>query len=291
MIKSMTGFSKTELAEDGVNISIEIKSLNGKNLDINTRIPKSLSEHEIDIRNLIKKYIHRGSLSVNLMVDYDESDASFQFDLDKAATIANQIADLKKKLKIRDALKLEHILPLSANYMQKYDPMDDSSIWPHIEKGIENTLKELDKMRKKEGQNIQRDITKRINNFEKEVGEIQKLGENRIPEEQKKYKEKIARMFENDEIDEQRLQTEIVLMADKLDISEECVRLFSHLKQFNEYLKDRLPSGRKLNFLLQEMHREINTIGTKAANSNISIKVVNLKEEIERIREQVQNIE
>jgi uncharacterized protein (TIGR00255 family) len=146
-------------------------------------------------------------------------------------------------------------------------------------------------MRLKEGKQILNDINNRMKKISDNVNKIEKLGIEKIPAERERLRQRIAQMFESDEYDEQRLQTEMVLMADKLDISEECVRLYSHFKFFNETVKANEPSGRKLNFLLQEMNREINTIGSKASDAYISQLVVLVKEELERIREQIQNIE
>lgn len=291
MLKSMTGFSKAEASENGVSINLEIKSLNGKNLDINCRMPRTLSDKELEIRNIVRQKVTRGSVQIYINVDYEESESTFGFDLDQAQNVYKEIQELKKKLRIRDAIKLDNVLAYSNNYMSK-EVLDKSETeWKLVSKSLRYALNELDKMRKKEASNISKDIMKRLNMFQDHVTKIEKLGFERIPQEQDKYKEKIARMFENDEIDEQRLQTEIVLMADKLDISEECTRLKSHIQLFIDTTRAKTSQGRKLNFIIQEMHREINTIGSKAQNTKISHMVVNLKEELERLREQVQNIE
>ncbi|MDC1067989.1 YicC family protein [Candidatus Kapabacteria bacterium] len=291
MIKSMTGYSKKEFADKGYVVSVEIKSLNGRNLDLNIRLPRQLNQYEIDIRNLGRSKVHRGSISLNINFEPEETKDIFKIDFDKAGAIYDEIYELNTWLKTGDKVKLDNLMSFSSMFMAKQEDEDTANLWSVIRSAVQSAFDELDKMKRKEGLNLAKDISKRISLFNSELVQIQKLGLERIPEEQDRYKEKIARLFENDEIDEQRLQTEIILMADKLDISEECVRLFSHIDVFNETMKDKEPSGRKLNFLLQEMHREINTIGTKASNSVISIKVVNLKEEIERIREQIQNVE
>jgi len=152
-------------------------------------------------------------------------------------------------------------------------------------------LKSLDKMKRDEGTKLSKDLQNRMKKIKNSVKEIETVGMARIPEERQKYREKIAQLFESDEIDEHRIQMEIVLIADKLDISEECVRMNSHIKYFFESFKTEEPIGRKINFLLQEMNREINTIGSKANNAQISHLVVSTKEELEIIREQIQNIE
>jgi uncharacterized protein (TIGR00255 family) len=291
MIKSMTGFAKGEASKNGINLSLEIKSLNSRNLDITCRIPRSISHNELEIRTMIRQKLDRGAVSVNIYVDYDEGGSGVEIDPMEAARVHSSLGEVRKKLKIKEAVKLDHILVFS-QYMLKKDELEDSKVeWELAIDCLRNALLDLDKMRKQEGQNLYRDIAKRVKKFHEHIKEIERLGYERIPQTQEKYKEKIAQMFANDEIDESRLQTEIVLMADKLDISEECTRLASHVQLFTEASKANVSSGRKLNFILQEMHREINTIGSKANNTKISHMIVGLKEEIERLREQVQNIE
>lgn len=292
MIKSMTGFSKVEKSNEKYNVSVELKSLNGKNLELNFRMPKYLNEKEIELREIFRKKIFRGSLSIYINIEDKIGSEKFKFNLDEAKNVQNELINLRKELKIKESIKIEHLLNYSDQFIENSSHSElNNEIWEITKQCIYQAIDEMDSMRQKEGGNIARDLGRRIKNFTNQVKEIEKLGIERIPEEQERYKEKIARLFENDEIDEQRLQTEIVLMADKLDITEECVRLLSHLKLFDDYMKDKLPSGRKLNFLMQEIHREVNTIGAKSSYTKISHKVVNLKEDIERIREQVQNIE
>jgi uncharacterized protein (TIGR00255 family) len=292
MIKSMTGFSKVEETVGNVNIAVELKSLNGKNLELNFRMPKFLNEKEIELREIFRKSIFRGTLSIYINIEDKLAGENFSFNIEEARKIQDELLNLRKELKIKETIKIEHVLAYSEHFKDQSSNSEFTpEIWDATRKCVLKAIEELDSMRRKEGGNIARDLGRRLKFFTDQVKEIEKLGIERIPEEQERYKEKIARMFENDEIDEQRLQTEIVLMADKLDISEECVRLLSHLQLFNEYMRDKMPSGRKLNFLMQEIHREVNTIGSKSSYTKISHKVVNLKEDIERIREQVQNVE
>jgi len=292
MIKSMTGFSKVEKAIGNVNVSVELKSLNGKNLELNFRMPKYLNEKEIEMREIFRQKVFRGTLAIYINIEDKIGGEKFAFNIDEATNIQNELNRLRKELKIKETIKLEHLLSYSEHFVGSSNNTSlTADIWKLTLECLNEAIEGMDSMRRKEGGNIARDLGRRIGMFRNQVKEIEKLGIERIPEEQERYKEKIAKLFENDEIDEQRLQTEIVLLSDKLDITEECVRLLSHLKLFDEYMKDKLPSGRKLNFLMQEIHREVNTIGSKSSYTKISHKVVNLKEDIERIREQVQNIE
>ncbi len=291
MLKSMTGYSKSDETETGVTAIVEIRSLNGKNLDISCRMPRSLAPKEIEIKDTIRRALARGSVMVNINIDVDGTSSPLTFDMDAASKCFEQLTELKKNLKLRDSVKMEHLMRFTDYFVATEENKDEALLWKLVAKALRIGLKELEKMRKKEGQNISRDLNKRMKNIHKQVGIVEGLGLERIPAEREKLRQRVAQLFENDEYDEQRLQTEIVLLADKLDISEECVRLHSHIKYFFESLKANEPVGRRLNFMMQEMHREINTIGSKANDAQISQYVVGIKEEIERIREQIQNIE
>ncbi len=291
MIKSMTGFSKSEAKEQGVTAVVELKALNSRYLDINCRLPKYLSHKELDVRDIIKQFLIRGSVTVNISIEADESLMPFFIDENAAQNIYKKLNSLKHKLKLKETVKLDHLLQFSTYFQQMEEEENVELFWRVAKKALNQALRNVDNMRKKEGGQLARDLNNRMNNIQKDVDKIEGLGIERVPEERERLRMRLAQLFESDEIDEQRLQTEMVLMADKLDISEECVRLNSHIKFFFETLKSKESSGKKLNFLLQEMNREINTIGSKANDANISQVVVNVKEELEKIREQVQNIE
>lgn len=291
MLKSMTGFSKSETSENNIKAIIELKSLNGRYLDINCRMPRHLGHYELELRDIIKKSLDRGSVSVNVFIEKEAAAADFSINEKAAAEVFSSLNSLKKSLKIREAVKLEHLLQFSQSFTQKPDDDTEKIEIKIVKAGLRKALKTLDNMRNREGREIEKDLNKRMQKIQSEVDKIQDLSINKIPDERERLRQRIAQLFESDEIDEQRLQMEMVLLADKLDISEECVRLNSHIKFFFKELKVRDSSGRKINFLLQEMHREINTIGSKANDAEISQLVVSVKEELERIREQVQNIE
>ena len=291
MIRSMTGFSKAEAREDGIGINVEFKSLNGRNLEINCKMPRSISEKELEVRNFVRKNLSRGTVSIYINLEQDETKTPFGFDHEAAAVTHKAIVDLRKHLKVKDAVKMENVLQFSDHFLKNEDVQNTELIWQLTKDALTDAVMTLNDMRKKEGLNIARDINKRIKNINDYILKIEKIGIEQIPETREKYRQKIAKLFENDEIDESRLQTEIVILSDKLDISEECVRLYSHVKLFNSAMKERIAVGRKLTFLCQEMNREINTISSKCNNSDISHLSILFKEELERIREQVQNIE
>jgi uncharacterized protein (TIGR00255 family) len=209
---------------------------------------------------------------------------------DAASSVFQTLGAIKKKLKIKEPVTLENVLVFSEQLLvSEATDMSDME-WKVVNKALHNALRDIDTMRKSEGKELASDLHKRIKLIEESLIVVENRAAKRVPEERERLRARIGQLFESDEIDEQRLQMEIVLLADKLDISEECVRLRSHIKFFNETMKS-VDAGRKLNFLLQEMHREVNTIGSKANDAEVAHNVVSMKEELEKMREQVQNIE
>lgn len=292
MIKSMTGYSKVTISEKGLGISCEIKSLNGRNLELNAKMPRTLNAKEFEIRDIVKENIARGSVALYINLENENIKSEFDINKDIASEIYAKLTDLKKTLKVKEAVTLADLLAFSNQFVQKTDEqMDIEEHWKSIQKCLKDCLKEHDKMRRKEGTNIQKDMEKRVKNIQDILKNIEIASSTRVQTEIDRLRQRIAVLLENDEIDDQRLNMELVLMADKYDIAEETVRLHSHIKHFFDIVKENNPVGQKLNFLLQEMNREVNTIGSKINDASIAHMVVSAKEEIERIREQVQNVE
>ena len=291
MIKSMTGFSKAEAALEGIKVITEIKSLNGKGLELNFRIPKQLHHKEMEMRDFFRNNISRGTVFINISIETDNEKVKFAINQNVANQCFNELNTLKKNLKIKDVITLSHILTFSDKISQNDQEFNEEIVTKLVSKTIQAGLKSLEAMKQKEGQNISKDIVQRLKNVQELVKKIEEITNNRIPQERERLRNRIAQIFESDEIDEHRLQMEIVILADKLDVSEECIRLESHFDFFAEAIKSKEPAGRKINFLLQEINREINTIGSKSNDASISQHVVNAKEELEKIREQIQNAE
>lgn len=291
MIRSMTAFSKAEASEKGIKTTVELKSLNGRYLDINFKCPRNMSQKEILVRDTVKSSISRGSVTVSVNIEYENPSQLFSINEDVAMAVFQSLKDLKKKMNIRDSVKLENVLAFAQFFNNGKEDEDSELEWRIAKKALTKALANLDKMRNQEGQEIFKDFNNRLKKITSSVAKIEELSAQRVINEREKLRQKIALLFESDEIDENRIQMEIVMIANRLDISEECVRLRSHLKFFRETTKSNDPIGQKLNFLLQEMNREINTIGSKADSAEISQIVVQVKEELERIREQVQNVE
>lgn len=286
----MTGFSKAAVTESGITATVEIRSVNGRYLEISPKLPKNLTYKELELRDLVKGSMERGNVSVSVKVESTGVSKS-SLDADKAAAYYTSLSALKKKLKIAEPVTISDLLQIEDIFSSSEDEGQDEAQWKVVAKALKQAVAGIDTMRKNEGKEIAKDLKERIKTIETTLDEVESLGMKRIPEERERLRARVAQLFDNDEIDEQRLQMEIVLLADKLDISEECVRLRSHIKFFNEQLKSTESLGRTMNFMLQEMNREINTVGSKANDATIARMVVQCKDELERIREQVQNIE
>lgn len=291
MLKSMTGFARVDYQKDGVKLTIEVKCLNGKQLDINTRLPRNMQSFDMMVRDMIKSKFSRGTFSINLNIENTQVDKLLSFNPEKVKAVYDSLNQIRTALKIKEPVKLEQVLNYQELISDQEEEIDERYYGNLIKQAINKALVTIDQMRINEGKNIEKDIANRIKKIQQTVDKIRAKGLERIPTEREKYRQKIAQMFEGDEIDEQRIYLEMVILADKLDISEECVRLDSHIKYFFKTLKENESAGRKINFLMQEMNREINTIGSKVNDAELSQMVVLVKEEIERIREQIQNIE
>lgn len=291
MIRSMTGFSKAEVSENGITATIELKSLNGRNLDISCRLPRNLNHKEIELRDILKKNISRGTLSININIQRTEATQVFNFNKDAAKLCYESLNSFRNELKLKETVKLEHVLHFTNSFPQPEQTDDSENEWKVVMKALKNAVIQINKMKMNEGQQISKDMLARMKKISGILDKIESISTNKIPEERERLRQRVAQLFDSDEIDEHRIQMELVLIADKLDISEECVRMRSHIKFFFETFKDQDPIGRKINFLMQEMNREVNTIGSKSNDTEIAHLVVAVKEDLERIREQVQNLE
>ncbi|MFM7544630.1 MAG: YicC/YloC family endoribonuclease [Ignavibacteria bacterium] len=291
-MKSMTGFAKSENNDHGINAIVEIKSVNGRYLEPSIKLPRTLSSKEIEVRDMLRKALNRGSVFVNVQVEYAEGEAKIpSINIDKAKAIHGMLQNLQKELQSDDSVNLNQVLTFSQHFIES-DKDDIAELqWTVVREALKQALKSLDAVKTQEGNELSADMLMRINTIEQSLVYVEERSKTRIPEERERLRQKLALLLDNDEIEEHRMNQEIIILADKLDVSEESVRLRSHIKYFRELLNDSEPIGRKLNFLTQELNREINTIGSKANDVDIARIVVGMKEELERIREQAQNIE
>lgn len=291
-MKSMTGFAKSEINDHGIHAIVEIKSVNGRYLEPTIKLPRTLSSKEIEVRDMLRKALNRGSVFVNVQVEYAEGEAKIPgINIGKAKAIHDMLKQLQQELQIDNQVHLNQVLSFSQHFIESEKDDIAEMQWNVVREAMKQALKALDTARTNEGNELSADMLMRINMIEQSLGYVEERSKTRIPEERERLRQKLSILLDNDEIEEHRLNQEIIILADKLDVSEESVRLRSHIKYFRELLNDAEPIGRKLNFLTQELNREINTIGSKANDADIARIVVGMKEELERIREQAQNIE
>ncbi len=287
----MTGYGKGIAENKNISMEVEVKSVNSRFLDIYLKVPNSLMNKELEIREIIKNKISRGKLSVIIQLkNMGIENGMPVVDKDKLKAYISVIKDVKKISKITEKIKLEHLLFNRDVFIQN-DKEFGEEVFKLIRKGLESALDQLIKMRRNEGKELSKDLKRRIEIIDDKVSEIQEESGKSVNEYYAKLKERMKAMIEDITSYSDRLELELALLADKSEITEECVRLKSHLKFFLESMEQDEEPGRKLNFLCQEMNREANTISAKTISTTITHNSVLIKEEIEKIREQIQNIE
>ena len=292
MVTSMTGFGRGEASEDGITVGVELRSVNSRFLEVSARLPRSLSSRETEIKDLVRKRISRGK--INILVNLErEGNGTIPLKVDPLAAKAYHklLNELRRTVRLKESVKLIHLLEFSDIFESLDDESSEEKEWALTRASILAAVEELKTMRIQEGRELEEDFRNRIGVLQGHVDAVDRLSREQIPTERERLRERIKQLMESETIDEGRLEMEIAVLADKLDVTEECVRFRSHNKFFLEALDKREPVGRKLNFLLQEMHREANTLGSKSSSTEIAHIVVHVKEELERIREQLQNIE
>jgi uncharacterized protein (TIGR00255 family) len=293
MIKSMTGFATAEITDGEVTVTADIRSYNSRHLDVVLRVSPGSLELEEKIKGLIAGKILRGRLEVKIQIkDATGGAVSFEIDWPRAEGMHAALIQLKNKFGLQDDLSIEHLLGVGG-VVKPVETADESEqLWPTIEDCLTRAFDDLDTMRRKEGNFIAGDLYARLDYIETCLGEIKDDSDDLLSQYQERLKERIAALTQEIvELDPARLAQEAAYLADRSDISEEIVRVESHVKQFRHIMGSDEPGGRKLNFLLQELHREFNTIGSKIGDADTSHRVVDVKSELEKIREQIQNVE
>ena len=293
MIISMTGFGKAEGNFGTRRYRVEITSVNNRFLEISMRYPKRLASKEYELKEVLRKKISRGKLNVFIGIDTDSRneqggmhDENKIKEFHKLAQNINKIIGSKEVIKLRDILELGEFVSLTD------ESNADEKETEFVSKLIGKAADDLSRMKTMEGKNLEKDMLGRIKSIEREADRIIILSKKRVKVESERIKKKLESIIAGrKDIDDKRVEMEIVLFADKSEISEELTRLRSHTKFFVDYAKSDELAGRRLNFLIQEMNREINTIASKSSDAVISQKSAFLKEELEKIREQLQNVE
>ena len=286
MIKSLTGFGSVELNDDSYQLNIIIRTVNSRFLDIKFRGIDLNPKLEMEVRKEIQKSLLRGNIQIQIYNrNGTKNNNGIKFNRERYEQIERLIHTIKKeygrRLKLSDLISIND-LTVGSESIEITDSI--------LLKGISNAVKQVDNMREEEGAAIGTDIKNRIGLILKSLQKIEKLSEDFVQEQNIKYREKIKLLLNDLKVDEDRLAQEIAINVDRYDFTEEIVRSISHCEQLTSFLKINEPVGKKLNFVLQELSREVNTIGSKSPSSRVSQMIVELKSEIEKIREQVQNI-
>lgn len=291
MIYSMTGFSTDVYTDEKYVLEIEVRSLNSRFLDLSLRMPKELNQFEYSVRDLIKSKLVRGKVSVNINFSLNmmasEDSSLKESELLRILDLLNKI---KAKSNISEEVSLNQLLLFRENFIDNGNSgfeLDEEILMNTLSKAVDNLIE----MRGKEGKELKKDIELRLQNVETKLSEIEKLAQASTGEYFEKFKEKVKKLYSEFVDDENRFLLELGILSEKHDVTEECIRLKSHIKLFNNTLSKQIDIGRKLNFICQEMNREVNTINSKSISSEISHIGINIKEELEKIREQVQNVE
>jgi uncharacterized protein (TIGR00255 family) len=293
MITSMTGFGRGKVSENGITVTVELKSVNSRYLDISLRLPQSLQDKELDIKEILQDHVERGKVNVSIRVDKsDTGEPEITFNENLVQGYNEMLNDLRKAAGIEEPITLRTFLEFNDIFESREDDEETKEqIWDLSQQAVGDAAEELKKMRLQEGTQLENDLNQRIDHIEKMLNIVMDKVDGRSREIKEDLIERINELIDSDKIDPDRLEMEVAVLVDKMDITEEIVRTQSHIKFFREAVNSENAVGRRLNFLSQEINREINTIGSKANDSEISQYIVKAKESLEQIREQVQNVE
>jgi uncharacterized protein (TIGR00255 family) len=294
MINSMTGFGRGTATREGATAAVEIKSVNKRHHDVSVRMPGNLSDKESAVQSTLRDAFERGQFSVYIDVEAETDEiVPYQVDTQATATVANLLREMRDAANIDAPIRIEDLLQFEGPLTEARPDTDElvKQSWAAVEAALDTAISELAVMRAREGEALRDDLEARLRAIETDLQSVEDRAPERVREHQQALRDRLAELIDDDRVDPDRIENEIAVLADKLDISEECVRLRSHISMFRESLADDEPSGRKLKFITQEIHREVNTIGAKANDPSISGCGVRMKEEVEKIREQVRNVE
>jgi uncharacterized protein (TIGR00255 family) len=288
----MTGFGRGEVAEDNRKFTVEIKTVNHRYLDVNIKMPKKLNFFEAAIRNLLKEYIQRGKVDVFISYeDLSESNFGIKYNEDIAREYLGYLNQMAETFGIENDVKVSALSRYPEVFSMEEQNIDEEHIWKLLEKTVREALEGVVSTRQIEGENLKQDLLEKLDVMLTHVGYIEKRSPQLIDEYRTKLGDKVRELLADKDIDDNRILTEVVVFADKICVDEEMVRLRSHIESTRNILKEGGNVGRKLDFIAQEMNREANTTLSKANDLDISNHAIELKTDIEKVREQVQNIE
>lgn len=292
MIKSMTGFGRSEQSTESKKIIVELKAVNHRYCDLSIKMPKKISFFEVAIRNLLKEYIQRGKVDVFITYeDYAESKVCVKYNEDIAAAYMENLKKLGESFQLKNDVTVTQLSRYPEVFTLEEQAVDEDELWALIEKAIRDACEKFVQTRIAEGEHLLQDIFMKLDAIEEKITFVEQRNPEIVNEYREKLTTKVNELLGDTQVDESVLATEIIVFADKICVDEETVRLRSHIKNMKNTLLEGGSIGRKLDFIAQEMNREANTILSKANDLDVSNTAIDIKTEIEKIREQIQNIE
>ncbi|WP_125140430.1 YicC/YloC family endoribonuclease [Clostridium transplantifaecale] len=292
MLKSMTGFGRCEIATEEYKISVEMKAVNHRYLDLSIKMPKKFNFFEAGIRNLLKKYIQRGKVDLFISYeDYTEGRMSLNYNASLAAEYIEYFRRMSEQFGIENDVRVSSLARFPEILTMEQEPEDEEHMWKILEEAVSGAAVRFVDSRITEGENLKNDLLGKLDYMTGLVDEVEKRSPKIMDEYRTRLEEKVKELLESSSIDDGRIAAEVTIFADKICTDEETVRLRSHIEATKAELTAGGSVGRKLDFIAQEMNREANTILSKANDLEVSDKAIALKTEIEKVREQIQNIE
>ena len=291
-MNSMTGFGRAELHKKDYKLQVELSSVNCRFLECTFRMPRLLAGAESKVKQIVESVISRGKVTITVNLEESpEVSSAAAIDPDIAEAYYRQLKRLKKRLNLPGEIELGHVVAQPELLVNPDRTLGQDRLWPDLERLLRKALAELKKMRAAEGENLRRDLNARLKVIVRLVADIEKRAPLSVAAYKGRLEKRIRELGKGVQIDPQRLAEEVTIYADRADVTEECTRMRSHVGLFSLALKDGGDVGKRLNFILQEMGRESNTIGSKTIDTQTTTYAITLKEEIEKLREQSQNIE
>ena len=292
MIKSMTGFGRGHKVLNGRDITVEIRAVNHRYYEFSARLPRSLGYIEDKLKSMLQGRINRGKVEVSVLVcNVAAADEKITINKEIVRDYVEALRSVKDEFSLQDDLSLSNILRIPDAFTVVKEETDEEQLWEDIKSAAEEALEHFIAMREAEGERMKQDVMSRLDRIEEWVGTVEQRSPMIVEEYRRKLYDKMCEVLESTSIDENRILMEAGIFSEKTAVDEETVRLRSHIAQFRTMLESGEPVGRKLDFLVQEMNRETNTIGSKVQDIEVTRIVVDQKSEIEKIREQIQNIE
>ena len=292
MIKSMTGFGRCEIQNGSRKFTVELKSVNHRYLDVNIRMPKKLNFFETAIRTLLKSYANRGKVDIFITYeDLSQSQVSVKYNAALAAEYLRYLRQMEEEFGLENDVRVSTLSRYPEVFTMEEQSEDEEELWNGLKEALEGAFGQFVETRKAEGENLKKDILSKLDFLETEIVFVEERSPQIVAEYRAKLEEKMKELLADTQIEDSRIAAEVILFADKICTDEEVVRLKSHIRHMRATLEEKEGIGRKLDFIAQEMNREANTILSKANDLEVSDRAISLKTEVEKIREQIQNIE